>query len=386
MTPDVTGDVPQDYFKAVTYTGNGVDLPNDGQQITTGMQPDLVWIKQRNGTNQHSVFDSVRGPGMILGTNSTSGDSGWQTHVNNGNYYFLHEFNATGFKVNSSAGSSTNGSGSTFASWSWKAGGAPSGSNIYMKDGTGYTNSTSDKATVFGSASNYTITPTSASIGVKQGFGIYTFTASTGNTKLPHGLGKAPEFVIIKSTDTDSTNWVATFPALGDDLYLNTSGARINGASAGTYFQTTADADAITFGLQSTTYSNKPSLEYVVYAFTSIPGYSKFGSYTGNGSADGPMVYCGFRPAWVMVKCIESSAATNHWAILDNARDPFNIVSRKLYPNANYAENSDAIYWGCDFLSTGVKIRNNWGASNEANKTYIFMAFAEQPFKFSNAR
>ena len=368
----------EDFFKAVEYPGTGSqgDYP-----VVTGMQPDLVWIKCRNVGHQHYLVDSVRGVNHAL-------SSSWST--NSMTPIEFTSFNTNGFtaKFTSGGGRTAYSSDGPFVAWTWKAGGAPSGSNIYMKDGTGYTD-TSNTA-LFGNASNYNITPIKASIGTKQGFGIYKFTASSvngvANTKLPHGLGKAPEFVIIKSTDTANTNWVVTLPALGDDLYLNSTGARINGSSAGTYFQTTADSNVITFGRTDTTYSNKPNLEYIVYAFTSVKGYSAFGSYTGNGSPDGPFVYIGFKPSFFLVKCTNTSSATDDWAILDNARDPHNVVRRKLYPNDTYGENDEATYWGCDFLSNGVKIRNTWEASNQTGKNYIYMAFAEQPGKYSNAR
>ena len=282
--------------------------------------------------------------------------------------------------------------GHNFVCWAWRAGGSPSGSNIYMKDGTGYTD-TSNTA-LFGNASNYNITPTKASIGTKQGFGIYSFTASSGNTKLPHGLGKTPEFVIIKCTNLGSTNWVVTLPVLSDDLYLNTTSMRINGSSSGTYFQTTADSNTITFGLQTTTYSNKPvhngtTLEYVVYAFTSVEGYSAFGSYKSislnDGTENGPFVYTGFKPAWLMIKA--ASLNSTNWMIWDNARDTYNRTDNIL--RANTASQEVDGTWKIDFVSNGFKIRTL--SSDHINRadsieTYVYMAFAEQPGKYSNAR
>ena len=381
FTTNVADDNSEDYFKAMTYVGDGTDT----KEVTVGFVPDLCWFKDRDSTNYHTLIDSLRGGDRHLYSHRTDADrlAGDGTDgvldFNSGN---TNDKIKIGFH---SGWGFVNAGSVNYIGWFWKAGGAPSGSNIYMKDGTGYTNSTSDKATVFGSASNYNITPTSASIGTKQGFGIYTFTASTGNTKLPHGLGKAPEFVIIKSTDTSSTNWVATFPAFAHDLYLNSTGVRINGSSAGTYFQTTADADVITFGLQNTTYSNKPSLEYVVYAFASIPGYSAFGSYEGNVSADGPFIYTGFKPAWFMVKNIDDGTASSgpSWDIYDNAREPNNDNEFfSLSANSGASEGHRPL----DFLSNGIKIREPSSWNLNAANTYIYIAFAEQPFKFANAR
>ena len=390
-------DVPEDFFKCTLYSGSTSTLNHD-----TGLKADFVWIKKRSGVERHVSVDSVRGG------NSTSnfllypdmGVAQEYDNVNNHNWLTLTSSSTANSLLTAKENTGmTNENGHNYVCWAWRAGGSPSGSNIYMKDGTGYTNSTSDKATVFGSASNYTITPTSASIGVKQGFGVYTFTASTGNTKLPHGLGKAPEFVIIKSTNTASTNWVATFPALGDDLYLNTAGARINGTSAGAYFQTTADADAITFGLQSTTYSNKPSLEYVVYAFTSIEGFSAFGSYTSVGAtSDSNFVFLGFKPALVILKAtgaVSGFSSYISWVIYDNARQTANPNHSPLFANKSVSEGyrgngttstgGNTLY--VDFLSNGFKIRSEAAEYSGANTNpIIFAAWAEMPYKYSVAK
>jgi hypothetical protein len=388
FTPTVADDNPEDYFKAVTYTGNG---DTNGQTITTGLAADFVWIKNRDAAIAHVIFDSVRGVNKVLQSNSSGAE---YTDANT-----LSDFGSSSFSV-ASNDNAVNQSSVKYISWNWKAGGAPdltsSPTKPFAKDNVQYTDTPSNRVTVFGSASNYNITPTSASIGTKQGFGIYKFTASTGNTKLPHGLGKAPEFVIIKCTNLTSTNWVVTLPTLNHDLYLNTTGWRINASSAGTFFQTTADADTITFGLQSTTYSNKPihngtTLEYVVYAFTSIDGYSAFGSYIGNASPDGPVVYTGFKPAFLILKAVKNAAGTSitrDWLLYDTARGgPSNpLTAGALQPNTNTVAYGGDYITGIDLLSNGFKFRGTLPNFNGDTETHIFMAFAEQPAKFANAR
>jgi len=375
-------DLPEDYFKCVGYDGD-----ESGFTENIGFQPDFLWAKGRTIANSGIIIDSLR------------------PHTDTNSFYRLHpdyadaqaDYNdniyitSNGFGCGSQE-SGVNDNGYKFVAWCWKAGGAPTAdyasgndttaNGCFYKDGSAVTTSNAFSG-------SYTITPTRASIGTKQGCGIYLFTASSNNKKLPHGLGKAPELVMLKSTNYNGTNWVVTFCALGHDLNLNSTGSRLNGSSSGAYFQTTADADAITFGLDSFNDSNKSGNTYIVYAFTSIEGFSAFGSYVGNGSAeDGPFIYTGHKSSFFLVKCIDSSSVTDHWVILDNARDPHNVVRRKLYPNDSYVENDEVIYWGCDFLSNGVKIRNNHGASNQSGKNFVYASFAEMPFKYAatNAR
>ena len=361
-------DLPEDYFKCVGYDGD-----ESGFTENIGFQPDFLWAKGRTIANSGIIIDSLR------------------PHTDTNSFYRLHpdyadaqaDYNdniyitSNGFGCGSQE-SGVNDDGYKFVAWCWKAGGSPdltsNPTKPFAKDNVQYTDTTANKVTVFGNASNYNITPTSASIGTKQGCGIYLFTASSNNKKLPHGLGKAPELVILKSTNYNGTNWVVTFCTLGHDFNLNNTASRLNGSSSGAYFQTTADADVITFGLDSFNDSNKAGNTYVVYAFTSVPGFSAFGSVANLNNNE--FVYLGFKPAWVMFK---RTTSTSNWTIYDNARNPHNVCDKLL--NSDTA-NVESTYASLDLLSNGFKARSFSGVSGE----WLYMAFAEMPQKFAVAR
>jgi len=380
MTPTVNDDVPKDYFKALTYTGT---YPT-ANSVNVGFNPDLIWLKSRTQQYNHGVWDTIRttvNGYEFLSTDNTNAEA------TSGNAI---SFITNGFSVNIGQAFNEGGQGDdNIVAWCWKAGGAPQADNSNTSGAmTPY--SVSLNGTLqsnYTPAGSPTVYPKRMSINTDAGFSIVKYTGNSSAATnsgspvdfIPHGLNSPPEFFILKDTSR-AGSWNVGISNIIDtnDRYL-----RLN-ESTNVYTNIIIRADSNVIQLDH--YNVENTVEYICYAWHSVEGFSKFGSYIGNGSPNGPFVYCGFRPAFLMVKCIESSAATNHWAILDNARDPFNIVSRKLNPNDYYIENSDPSSWGCDFLSTGVKIRNNWGASNEANKTYIFMAFAEQPFNYATAR
>jgi hypothetical protein len=333
-----------DYFNAVLYTGNGTS-----QTIDTGLQPDFIWIKRRNGAAAHTLTDSVRGISKQLFSNLTDAE---QTDADSG----VTAISSSSITLgdNNLAVGSVNGSGSTYVAWNWKA----SGSTVSNTAGT--------------------ITST-VSANTTSGFSIATLTAqSSGTGTFGHGLGVAPSMVIVKQT-ASAGNWVVYHTSIGNGSYivLNTTAASV--AAASYWNSTSPSSTVVTLG---TAWATAGSV--VAYCFAAVPGYSAFGSYTGNGSADGPFVFCGFEPRFVLVKC--SSSAGEFWRIVDTARSPYNLSSatmNELYPNSSSAESASA---GIDILSNGFKIRQSGSGFNGSGVTYIYAAFAESPFQFSNAR
>jgi len=215
------------------------------------------------------------------------------------------------------------------------------------------------------------------------GFSIVTYTGTGSNGTIAHGLGAVPKMMIAKRRDS-SSHWVVYHQDLTDASYwlaLNLTNAQDVEA---THWNSTAPTSTL-INLGSNTNTNGSTATYVIYAFTDVEGYSKFGKYVGNGSTDGTFVYTGFRPAWVMVKNINSNSAS--WHIYDNKRDTFNRVDSRV--NSNSTSKEDEIVPFGDFLSNGFKLRPSssyLSQVNSNNSTYVYMAFAEQPFKFSNAR
>ena len=321
-----------DYFQALTYTGNG------STQTITGLrfQPDFVWIKGRSGATDHALYDVVRGVQKDLVSNSTAAETTQSTGVT--------AFTSDGFTVGSLAKVNTNGA--TYVYWAWKANGA------------GVTNTAG------------TITST-VSANTTAGFSIVTYTG-TGSApqSIGHGLGVTPSMIILKRRDTTS-DWYVNHTSIGtNDLRLNTT----DSSAANGIFSAKSST---TFTINSTIVQ---SGNWVAYVFAEVAGYSKFGSYIGNGSADGPFVFCGFRPRYVLIK---ASGLAESWYVYDSARNTYNVVDLELNPNNSGAE---ATFTTLDFVSNGFKIRNTNSAFNTSSATYIYAAFAENPFKYSLAR
>jgi len=414
LTPTVTGDVPQEYFKAVTYTGNGT-----GQSITgVGFQPDLVWAKRRDTSAAHVLADSVRGARQMLSPNAST------ENLSEGSGKTLLSFDSGGFTVGTDGDyyTSFTASGSSIVAWCWKAGGAPTADNTATSgamnaNGSAATSSNSSVSINGVLQSNYTpagsptIYPKRMSINTDAGFSIvkYVGDGSTNNSSpatVPSGLSDV-DVVLVKNLDYGShpnqannvCNWQVYHKSLSSNhnLLLDVANAEydITASGAGGIQINNGNLQLITRTVSQTWNANVNDSgdNYIAYCWHSVEGYSKFGSYTGNGSADGPFVYTGFRPAFVICKCSSDTTTTNtSWAMYDNARDSSNVMNKVLYVNQNIKEGyrGDAstaatdIY--IDFLSNGFKVRSTKEEVNDSGETYIFMAFAEQPFKFSNAR
>ena len=380
FTPTVTGDTPQDYFKTVLYTGQTADSTfidngdNTWSKTGVGFQPDLVWVKSSNDTTGHRLVDSVRGDYNFLESNTTGAEG------NNTNQISL---DADGFTTGSSV--NTNSNGKTYVAWCFRSGG---NSNTFNINGTGYstysalqTDNTSLPAITSGM-----IEPSGMSINTDAGFSIVSYSGNGSNgATVPHGLTQTPDSIIVKNR-SGANSWRVYHKIFGtsptETLYLDISNSRTGDSNIVTGVSSSIFSLGITSGNASV---NATSNNYIAYCWHSVEGYSKFGSYTGNGSADGPFVYTGFKPAWVMIKRTD---ALDNWLIQDSTRTPFNWTCNMLVANNSNQENTTEAEstYGRDYLSNGFKIRASHSSHNATNGTYIFMAFAEQPFKFSNAR
>lgn len=337
---------PNQHFNTVLYTGT----QTTGRTVTgVGFQPDLVWGKSRNNAQNNTLWNSVVGPTKYLFSNATNAET------TNGET--LQSFNADGFTLGDAF---TNESGYTYVAWNWKAGGAA-------------VTNTSGSIT-----SQVSANPTA-------GFSIVTYTGNgTQPSTIGHGLGVAPVFVLIKNRST-SQNWQGFFNI---SAYPVTSGFFLEGLnntnamqSGGSLWNSTAPTSTVlTVGNND---SNQSGRNYVLYCFAPVAGYSAFGSYTGNGSTDGPFVYTGFRPRWIMIK--QSSSSGEGWYIVDTSRDTYNSMGTILIASDSGGDNTSQ-YPYIDCLSNGFKLRRTWAGVNGSSATYIYMAFAESPFKYASAR
>ncbi len=318
---------PSLYFNTKLYTGN----QTANTAITgVGFQPDWTWIKRRE-INWHCLVDAVRGATKRLSSNATNTEVTDATAVTS--------LDSDGFTIGIDSNGYTNQNGGTYASWNWKA------------NGTGSANT------------DGTISST-VSANTTSGFSIVSFTGNSGT--VGHGLGVKPDMIIVKSRQS-TTNWVVMHKGLGNMdtniLVLNTTtGADSGGAGMA---EPTSSVFTMTSGLS-------PNDNLIAYCFAGKTGYSKFGSYTGNGNADGTFVYTGFKPAWVMVK---KTSGTGNWFLFDNKRNTFNVVTTALSPDLSDADNNMGNV--LDFLSNGFKFRDSYGGYNDGS--FIFMAFAEEP-------
>ena len=325
-------DIPADYFNPVLYTGNGT-----GQSITgVGFQPDWVWIKSRSDVDNNVLQDSVRGVTKQLFSNLTDAETSFTNGVTS--------FDSDGFTVATSNWSNENGQ--TRVAWNWKAG----GSAVANTDGT---------------------IASQVSANTKAGFSIVTFTAVNGSSDVGHGLDKEPEILIHKGRSF-SNGWYTFIKFIDGSVDY----ARLD--------TTTAFASSGTMAFNSTTFKDwYSSGDFVAYCFHSVEGFSKFGTYVGNSSEDGPFVYTGFRPAFVMWKNV---GASENWYMVDTARDPHNESYHLLRSDLSNAEASGTVD-GLDILSNGFKLKVAGGGwINASGNTFLYMAFAEMPFKYANAR
>jgi len=333
---------PSDYFNTKLYTGTGSTLANTG----VGFQPDLTWIKGRSGATEHVLTDSVRGVTKELSSN----DNGAEETVAQG----LTAFGTDGFTVGTDG--SYNTSSATYASWNWLANGAGSANT----DGT---------------------ISSTVSANATSGFSIVKYTGTGASATVGHGLGVTPAMMIIKNRDVSSA-WNVYHQSLGltgiypKYLQLNLTAA-VEAGGTGIY---TAVPSSSLFSLGNYNVVNGSSNEMIAYCFAEKAGFSKFGSYVGNGNADGTFVYTGFKPAFIIWK--NASTATQ-WILLDDKRLGYNPNNNSLFPN-NTDTDADGSAISADLLSNGFKLRTTSEHDNESGSTFIYMAFAENPLVGTN--
>jgi hypothetical protein len=333
------------FFNPVLYTGNG-----SARSITgVGFQPDWNWIKVRNDTSWHNLVDAVRGVTLNLASNTTNAEAtASPTRVTS--------FDADGFSLGTS--NDVNFSGNTFVSWNWKA------------NGSGSTNTSGS------------ITST-VSANTTSGFSVVTYTGNAAAAAtVGHGLGVTPAMVIVKSRNLGTEGWPTWHQSLGANTYwlrlnetiaTNTNNTRFSGFSSTTF----------TLGVTANEETNGSGDTYVAYCFAEVAGYSKFGSFIGNASADGPFIYTGFRPAYIMLKRTDTGGYD--WYVFDTKRNTYNLTNASLYPDLSAAEGVSSVSV-LDILSNGFKMRGSSGGTNPSSGTMIYAAFAENPFKYSLAR
>tara|TARA_Y100000361_G_scaffold21583_1_gene16805 strand:- start:225 stop:1208 length:984 start_codon:yes stop_codon:yes gene_type:complete len=316
-----TIDDPAQYFNTVLYTGNGSD---DRSISGVGFQPNFLWVKERSATSGHIIVDSIRGATKFIQShNNTAEDT---------NADIIQAFESDGFQIGTHQAINENSE--TYVAWNWK------------EDTT-------------------------------AGFDIVTYTGASGDQTFAHSLGVAPEWYLVKERG-NVNSWVVNHIGLANQtnayLLLNTNDA----AGTDSWFNSTAPSSSVVHANDGDSPTNRNGGTYVMYLWRSVKGFSKFGSFTGNANTDGPFVYTGFRPAWVLIK--NSSANGENWNLFDNKRNGFNGSGEALRPNTSEAEYDRNV----DFLANGFKVRDSSGEVSGNGNTLIYMAFAESPFVNSN--
>ena len=361
---------PDQYVGVTTYTG----ITQSPRTIPLPITPDFIWVKNRDATDGHYLFDTVRGDNK----NIRSDDTYTESAVSGASHGIISTIGVNSFTVKDGSGSGGNvGSTGTedYVAWFWKAGG---NKNTFNVDDVGY--ATAAAAGLTGGD----ITPTGASVGTKQGFSIVKYTGnSTANSTLPHGLSEAPKFVMIKNL-SNTYGWAVLHTDAG------TTGTTLDGSPEYYMLQLDSNADRDDFS-QDTIWNptsstikidqsgganwvNNSNSNYIAYMWHDVPGLQKFGIYTGNGDADGPFVELGFRPAVVIVKI--ATGSDDSWRIYDNQRNKFNPTNNRLLLDTTVVEGQSV---PIDFLSNGFKLRDSDGAGNGSGNTYVYMAWAAAP-------
>jgi hypothetical protein len=340
MAAYTTINKPSLHFNTKLYTGNG------GTQSITGVgfQPDWTWIKKRSGVGSHSLFDSVRGVTKLISSNTTNAEA----TLSGG----LTAFGTDGFTVGSDG--DVNGNSATYVSWNWKANGAGSSNT----DGS--------------------INTTATSVNTTAGFSISTYEGTGSAATVGHGLGVTPAVVLVKNIDA-SQNWLMYHQGIGATKYARLNLSNGQGTSSGPWNNTAPTSSVFSIGADGAVTGSGQT--HVAYCFSEVRGYSRFGYYTGNNNADGPYVYTGFKPAFVLIKNTADSA---DWTINDTARNPENVNNLRLFPNTNVSENSGSN--SMDMYSNGFKLRSTDGGNNGNGHVMIYMAFAENPLVDSTGK
>jgi hypothetical protein len=317
-----------DYFNTILWTGND----SDNRDITgVGFQPDLLWIKNRSQPDWHFVQDSVRGANKALFSNNSNAES---TDNDNGH---VNSFLADGFNVTAGDQGNVNENGESYVGWNWK-----------------------ESATA--------------------GFDIVSYTGNGSARTISHSLGVQPDFMLAKNRD-QADGWQVFHKSKGSGFTQQFDGTGVFENIDEIWNNTGPTSSVFSVGDDHKTNANGE--DYIIYLWSNIEGYSKAGTYTGNGNNDGTFVLTGFKPALVMIKC---SSHAESWNLFDNKRDPDNYVHHLLVPDTSTEENSTTTARRLDFLSNGFKMRGTNDTINGSNKNYVYLAIAEAPFKYATAR
>jgi len=320
------------FMAATTYTGNAAARSLSNAVNNVSFQPDLVWIKSRTpGATNHALFDSTRGTTKYLSSDTTAAET---TNANT-----LTAFNGDGFSLGTDT-TLVNANANSYIAWQWRE-------------------------------------------SITAGLDVVSYAGTGVNRTVAHNLGVAPAMVIVKRSQTGATsNWQVRHTSIpvANSIQLNST----NQATADTTVWNSTAPTSSVFSLGTSTDVNASGISYVAYCFAEIAGFSRFGSYTGNGIADGPFVFCGFRPRWVMIR--KTSASGNFWTIRDTTRNTFNVANLQLYPNSAGVEGAPSAGDVIDIVSNGFKLRGISADVNDPSATYIFAAFAEVPSKYALAR
>jgi len=327
-------DKPSDYFNTKLYTGTGASNSITG----VGFQPDWTWIKNRSITANHHLFDVIRGATKYILTNSSNAEA---TDAQQ-----LQSFDSDGFTVGTNG--NVNGSGNNIVAWNWLA------SNTTASNTVGDINST-------------------VSVNITSGFSIVSWTGNgTAGATIGHSLGTTPSMIITKSRSAGG-GWYTYHKSEGATKFLQLNNTDASSTNSTVWNNTEPTSSVFSTG---TAFDNGTT--YIAYCFAEKKGFSKFGSYVGNGNADGSYIHLGFKPAFVIIK---PSSYANSWLILDNKRNTFNPTNTRLEADGSGADYSGLDY--ADFLSNGFKIRTSNAHPNNSGGTLIYMAFAESPFTTS---
>tara|TARA_R100001463_G_scaffold88996_1_gene143752 strand:- start:48 stop:1097 length:1050 start_codon:yes stop_codon:yes gene_type:complete len=331
------------HFNTKTYSGT----TNSSDAISgIGFQPDLVWLKSRSNAGWHWLTDAVRGVTKTVYSNATTAE---ETNADG-----VTAFGADGFTIANN--SDINGSGKTFCSWNWKAGGGQGSANTDGSINTTYT-----------------------SVNTTAGFSICKWTGTGSAGTIGHGLGATPGMIMFKNLSS-TNSWVVWNKTFNARTRLVLNGTNAVSTSQTGFMNDTLPTSSV-IHLKDDSDTNGSGNQMIAYVFAEKTGYSKFGSYKGNGSNNGSFCYLGFKPAFVLVKNTQQGG--DNWFMWDNKRSEYNQTQKYLSPNSNNTE-ADSSSYAIDILSNGFKVRSSTGAINNNNETMIYMAFAESPLVGSN--
>ena len=340
---------------ATLYTGNGTAQTVNNAVNGISFTPDMVWNKGRSVAYNHNLVDVIRGNSNVIFSNTSDAEQNPGAQLDITTNGFISTYRLANLSNNQSA--------ATYVGWQWKAG------------GTAVSN-TSGSIT-----SSVSANPTA-------GFSVVTWTGTGVAATVGHGLGAVPAMIIVKKR-SGARSWIIWHKSFGTSasgassfMYLDSTGALGSLGTADFWNSTASTSTLLHIGADN----NDASATYVAYVWASVAGYSAFGSYTGNGSADGPFIYTGFRPRWLMIKNI-TNATYGDWQIYDASRSTYNLTALLLQPNTGTAEyDGSGSGIGFDLVSNGVKVRTSNASRNNSGDTFVYAAFAENPLKYSNAR